>query len=195
MSTTNQRPLFCGDQPCGNCPYRTDAPLQLWALVEFENLLEKDRDLVGAVFRCHKNDGSVCKGWLMNQEQRERPSMALRVNLAKLRVPEAYLSGLNSPAPLFESIEAMIEANYPEFKMPLRPLTRMDVIEAQIDGELVRGQIMIPPMPDHPEKVEIGVVGPRGSSLRGKMIWITQQEITRNYGFIDTELVDFAEDS
>lgn len=184
MSTTNQRPLFCGDHPCSSCPYRVDAKRQLWAVEEFERLLEKDRDLLGAIYRCHKNDGSICRGWLINQRERNFPSVALQINLGTKDISDDYIDGLYSPAPLFETIEAMIQANYPEFSIPVRPLTRMDVIEALVEEKHVKAQILMPPMPAHPDELEIGILGPADSGLRGKVRRISPDVVIHNYGFI-----------
>ena len=125
---SDDKPLFRGKEPCSNCPYRTDAPLQHWDQVEFENLLTKDRTLIGAVFRCHKKDGSVCRGWLMNQRDRGCPSIALRLSLAKQKVSNEFLSQLSSPVSCYETIEDMIRANYPEMPIPLRELNQLDFV-------------------------------------------------------------------
>jgi hypothetical protein len=101
-------------QPCGNCPYRRDAPLQYWDVKEFGDLCNNDRDKVGKVYGCHKADGSVCRGWLLDQRKRDYPSLALRVTLSNNKVSPEYLSGLNSPSPLFYSISEMCSTNYPD---------------------------------------------------------------------------------
>ena len=41
------------------------------------------------------------------------PSMALRVAMLKNNIPEKYFKQLNSPAPLYKNVLAMIKANYP----------------------------------------------------------------------------------
>lgn len=107
---------FKCEQPCSNCPYRKDAPLRHWAVEEFLNLKEKEKDHFGAVFGCHKKNGSVCVGWLIKQDERNFPSIALRITLLKHKVDRGYLDKLNSPSPLFESVDEMIIANYPELK-------------------------------------------------------------------------------
>lgn len=106
--------LFGCKRPCGNCPYRTDSPLQHWDKYEFERLLEKSKDWMGATYMCHKKNGSICVGWLMKQDEDNHPSIALRIELLKHKITREYLDSLNSPAPLYNSIEEMIEANYPE---------------------------------------------------------------------------------
>jgi hypothetical protein len=106
--------FFKGTTPCKDCPYRKDAPLQKWDKAEFSDLLEKDMDFMGALYNCHKKDGSVCKGWLIDQDKRNFPSIMLRIKLSREGITREYLDKLNSNAPLYPSIRAMIKANYPE---------------------------------------------------------------------------------
>ena len=105
---------FSCTQPCNNCPYRKDAPLQLWDKFEFIKLKEKENDYMGAVYGCHKNNGSICVGWLMKQDENNFPSIALRMQLSKDNVTREYLDSLNSPSPLYKNVDAMIKANFPE---------------------------------------------------------------------------------
>lgn len=112
-----KKPYFSGTKPCKSCPYRKDAPLQLWDIVEFEMLLQKDKDIMGSTYLCHKKDGSCCKGWLINQEKRDLPSIALRMMLSKYNVKREYLDKLSSTVPMFESIEEMAITNYPEIEL------------------------------------------------------------------------------
>ena len=107
---------FCKISPCNNCPYRKDAPLQHWSKEEFINLLNTEKDFFGAVFGCHKKDGSVCVGWLMNQDKRGFPSLALRVSLTKNNVTKEYLENLKCKSPMYDSVEEMCYANFPELK-------------------------------------------------------------------------------
>jgi hypothetical protein len=113
MGTVDQ---FKCEQPCNNCPYRKDAPLRHWAVEEFINLIATEKSQFGAVFGCHKNNGSVCVGWLMKQDERYFPSIALRMSLSKHKITRDYLDKLNSPSPLFDTVEEMVKANYPEYK-------------------------------------------------------------------------------
>lgn len=105
---------FRRSRPCQNCPYRTDAPLQLWAVEEFENLVANEGAELGTFYNCHKNDGCVCVGWLMKQDQAGLPSIRLRMSLSRHKVPVAYLDGLNSPADLYPDVLSMCRANYPK---------------------------------------------------------------------------------
>jgi hypothetical protein len=101
-------------QPCSNCPYRMDAPLRLWDVSEYEKLLAMEKDQLGAIYGCHKNNGSICIGWLIKQDENRFPSIMLRISLSKNNITRKYLDALHSPSPLYESVEEMIEANYPE---------------------------------------------------------------------------------
>jgi hypothetical protein len=107
-------PKFHCTKPCSSCPYRTSSPLQLWDKQEFIDLLENDFSLLGKVYGCHKKNGSVCIGFLMDQDNRGFPSIALRLELSRHEVSREYLDKLKSPSPLYKSIEEMIKVNYPE---------------------------------------------------------------------------------
>lgn len=105
---------FTGKTPCNNCPYRKDAPLKHWSRDEFTKLLNTEKALMGSVFGCHKNNGTVCKGWLMDQDKRNFPSISLRLELARQKITREYLDSLHYKGPLFESARDMCTANYPE---------------------------------------------------------------------------------
>lgn len=109
-----QKTKFCKTTPCANCPYRKDAPLALWSVDEFKALLASDKDYIGKVYQCHKKDGNVCVGWLMNQEKRRLPSIALRLSLSKNNVTAEYLDQLHCNTPMFDTVEEMCRANFPE---------------------------------------------------------------------------------
>lgn len=99
-------------QPCNNCPYRKDAPLRYWSILEFAQLLKSEREQLGTVYGCHKKDDHVCVGWLMNQDERGFPSIALRVALMKHKVSREYLDSLSCPSEMFRTVGAMCKANY-----------------------------------------------------------------------------------
>lgn len=109
-----QKPFFSGTQPCANCPYRVDAKRQLWDKYEFAKLLEEDKKQFGGTYLCHKNNGSCCKGWLIDQDKRGFPNIALRMALSSKNITRVYLDKLKSRVPLFSSILEMCKANYPE---------------------------------------------------------------------------------
>ena len=105
---------FKGKSPCKDCPYRKDAPLQKWSSEEFADLIVKDKDETGSVYGCHKKNGTVCKGWLMDQDERRLPSIMLRLELSKQKVTREYLDNLTCSSERFHSIAEMASANYPE---------------------------------------------------------------------------------
>lgn len=113
MCEIGKTELFGCTKPCGNCPYRTDAPLKLWHKSEYEKLRKMENDQFGSIYMCHKQNGSICVGWLMKQDENYFPSIALRISLSKNNINREYLDKLKSPFPLYDSVESMIKANYP----------------------------------------------------------------------------------
>jgi hypothetical protein len=117
VKTKHAAPLkFDAREPCKSCPYRTDAPAELWSPVEFVNLLATDRTQMGTVYGCHKyrnrkDEAQVCVGWLLDQKRRNIPSIAFRLKLMSDPAAVACLNEASSRVPLFESIEDMCEAN------------------------------------------------------------------------------------
>lgn len=107
-------PDFFKKTPCNNCPYRKDAPLKLWHKSEYDKLLASENDLFGAIYGCHKKDGHTCIGWLMKQDENRFPSISLRIKLSKENVTREYLDALHCKSELYENVNAMVEANYPE---------------------------------------------------------------------------------
>jgi|SRR6478736_1532975 len=106
------KPFFSGTHPCKSCPYRKDAKLQFWSKFEFDKLLKEDKQQFGGLYKCHKNDGSCCKGWLINQDSRGLPNINLRMTLMKENVSRSYLDSLKCKVPMFETIEEMANTNY-----------------------------------------------------------------------------------
>jgi hypothetical protein len=117
MSSENkpvkQVAAFGCTKPCGNCPYRKDAPLQHWSVEEFKELKASEGSQFGKVYGCHKKNGSTCIGWLMKQDENYFPSIALRMTLSKEGVTREYLDRLSSPSELYDTVDDMIKANYP----------------------------------------------------------------------------------
>lgn len=108
--------LFDKREPCSSCPYRTDAPLELWSAEEFEGLLQSERDGMGTLYGCHefnkrRDQAQVCIGWLISQRERNVPSIALRLKLIQNPEACACIKEASSPVPLYESVEEMCEAN------------------------------------------------------------------------------------
>lgn len=109
--------------PCTKCPYRKDAPLELWSQEEFRNVLEQDRAMIGHVFGCHKHinrkrAGEVtplCAGWVLDQIKRDFPSISLRLLIAKSDNPQRSFDNLKTVSSvgldMYETIEEMCEAN------------------------------------------------------------------------------------
>lgn len=103
-------------EPCASCPYRIDAPLELWSPVEFEGLLASERSQLGKLYGCHefnkrRDEAQICIGWLLNQRERNIPSIVLRMKLITSAEARACTEEASSPVPLYESVEAMCEAN------------------------------------------------------------------------------------
>lgn len=109
-----KKKLFECKSPCRNCPYRRDAPVAHWAKEEFEKVIEAEKSELGKVFGCHKNNGSICVGFLMNQDTRGFPSIALRLALSKHAVDRNYLDELKCKSDMYDSIEEMCRANFSE---------------------------------------------------------------------------------
>lgn len=105
---------FKPTQPCGYCPYRKDAPLALWHKDHFADLLANDKLQFSPLYNCHKNNGTVCVGWLMNQDDRGFPNLNLRIKLSKENITREYLDSLHCKSERYESIEEMVQVNFPE---------------------------------------------------------------------------------
>lgn len=105
---------FCGTKPCNTCPYLRKTPLKYWDVYEFKNLLDEDKEQFGKTFGCHKKDDTVCRGWLINQESRGLPNINLRILLLKEKIDRKYLDQLVLDDTMYQSIEEMAKANFPE---------------------------------------------------------------------------------
>lgn len=106
---------FKSNTPCNNCPYRKDAPRQHWHKEEFKKLVANDHDWC-PVYGCHKGNGSVCVGWLMDQKARNFPSLPLRMLLMRLKISADWLDTLHSPSEMFSSIQEMVKSNFKRLK-------------------------------------------------------------------------------
>lgn len=104
---------FKRKSPCNDCPYRCDAPLSHWSKEEFDDLQREDTLQFGSTYGCHKNDGHVCVGWLMDQDKRNLPSISLRLVLSQSNVTRNYLDNLTCKSKMYTSIKEMVDANYP----------------------------------------------------------------------------------
>ncbi len=112
MSTLIECNQFSKKQPCQNCPYRKDAPLQLWHRSEFERLAQQEENPFGGIYQCHKKDGHVCVGWLIKQDENRFPNINLRLMMMQHKVDRTYLDQLSSPVPLYNTVQEMITSNY-----------------------------------------------------------------------------------
>jgi len=119
------KPYFSGKSPCKDCPYRTDAPLAKWDKTHFDDLLASEGDYMGKIYKCHKNNGSACKGWLMNQWAHGLPSIALRIEMIKQKPPSAYMASLSCKVKLYPNVQAMCDANFEIYKLQDRAVKRL----------------------------------------------------------------------
>jgi hypothetical protein len=105
-------------EPCASCPYRKDAPREMWHAEEFKKLLAADaNEFGGAMFGCHKfrnhpEQAQVCGGWLLDQKRRGCPSIQLRLVLIhKPEAVKALEEITDGGHRLYASIAAMCRAN------------------------------------------------------------------------------------
>ena len=103
-------------EPCKSCPYRRDAPLNLWSNEEFEDLLASERTQMGTTYGCHeygkrREQAQVCVGWLLNQRENNVPSMMLRLALMTNNAALACYNEASSPVEMYESVEEMCAEN------------------------------------------------------------------------------------
>ena len=107
---------FGMNKPCDNCPYRKDAPLAYWDKLEFEGLLKSaDDPMTESIYGCHKQNGCVCVGWLMFQDDNRLPSIPLRLKLSQDGITREYLDALSCGCERFGSVAEMCKANFPNF--------------------------------------------------------------------------------
>jgi len=105
-------------RPCKTCPYRKDVPVGVWDPVEFQNLLEQDARQFGRMFDCHGEiakqpaDRELCAGWLLDQQRRGLPSIALRMAVISDPAIRDQLERVDGEGiELYSSIERMCAAN------------------------------------------------------------------------------------
>lgn len=115
------RGKFDRRHPCGNCPFRQDAPLAYWHPTMYQmlaDLAKREEDVHAGVFGCHKDralppiERGMCVGWLLDQRARDTPSLSLRLALlrggaaAQSQYREAERSGET-----WSSIDELVEMN------------------------------------------------------------------------------------
>ena len=120
---------FNQTHPCKDCPYRKDAPLKHWHKDHFKEVLEgiqseKQGGLCGKAFGCHKNDGEVCRGFLMDQLKNNLPSIKLRLAISRGNVKSGYLDSVCSKVEMYKSAIDMVKANFPELLKKKRNATK-----------------------------------------------------------------------
>ena len=99
-------------RPCATCPYLRSSPPGIWDAVEFERLQQQDGQQFGAVFGCHANDDTLCRGWLADQKRRGAPCITLRLRLARDEPTREQFGAVDENDPdLYASIDEMVEAN------------------------------------------------------------------------------------
>lgn len=117
MSKKGRGPLkWDKREPCKSCPYRRDAPLNLWADAEFEDLLANERTQMGTTYGCPEyskrpDEAQVCVGWLLMQKQNNVPSISLRLVLMTNKQALACYNESLSPSEMYESVEEMCAEN------------------------------------------------------------------------------------
>jgi len=111
-------------KPCGNCPFRKEAPLAYWHPTMYQMLadIEQREHEFGraSVFGCHKDrqgpseTQEYCVGWLLNQRERGVPNLALRIGLMIGDDSEAATEQFNECEPdgeMYETVAELVESN------------------------------------------------------------------------------------
>lgn len=82
--------------------------------------MAQDQTQFGTTYGCHKNDGTFCRGWFINQRARGFPSIMLRIAMAKADISRKEMDAFAAPPgeEMFDSIEEMAEANFPGITLP-----------------------------------------------------------------------------
>ena len=113
-------------EPCGNCPFRKDAPLAYWHPSQYQMLADIERTEgdpdVRRIFACHKDrtkppeEREYCVGWLINQRDNGIPNLALRMALMFGPNTEALGKQLDESHPpegvdLYASVTELVRLN------------------------------------------------------------------------------------
>lgn len=115
--------------PCNECPWRKDVPVGRFSLTRFEEMRQTStqpdahdheamiRAAAGEqeLFGCHKGDPATgedlaCAGWLAVEGHQ---NLAVRLDVALGRLPAAVLQSDERWPELYESYDAMVEAQKP----------------------------------------------------------------------------------
>lgn len=92
-------------RPCETCPYRRDVPSGLWAATEYEKLPKYDvptEEHTEAVFMCHSDLESLCRGWVDCHLSRGNEFEPLSLRIFELRHGPLGWKG-PSDVPVFDS--------------------------------------------------------------------------------------------
>jgi hypothetical protein len=109
-------------KPCGQCPFRKDAPKGVWHEDHYEMLrgLCSNHDVMSSgsyrTFACHgtrnKKDNAVCAGWMLYQREHGVPSIGLRLTLAtRGKVAIDCLEEVASPTEIYYDIDELADDN------------------------------------------------------------------------------------
>lgn len=107
-------------RPCGNCPWRRDAPREFWDPSHFQAIAVQCRDDGISVMGCHKGGGRVCAGWL-GVVGYESIGARIQAMHGGPRPEDVDMSGLD----MFAGYEDMLEAN----RVPVPPRNAVRVYD------------------------------------------------------------------
>lgn len=96
--------------PCKSCPYRKRVNLGVWHKDHFEDLIKYENDLIGKVYECHQKDGSLCRGYLLDQRNRDYSCTALRIQARFNKGLFDYIESLQADEEMYDVFD-MVEAN------------------------------------------------------------------------------------
>lgn len=105
---------YCKKSPCRSCPYRKDVKLAHWSIEEYKDLIKNENSDLGAIYGCHKKDGKICTGWIMNQDKNRFPSILLRLSLSRNNITREFLDKLKCRVAMYNTTLEMAKANYPD---------------------------------------------------------------------------------
>jgi hypothetical protein len=131
LKTTSIRSRDGCKNPCKGCPYRKDSPLALWDKNEFDRLSEAEKTQMGSLYACHKNDGSLCRGWFITQREKGYPSLVLRIFMMQHNFSMDETEAICAPegVDLYPDVDAMREANFPGGICRNRPLSQKETMK------------------------------------------------------------------
>lgn len=107
-------------RPCGNCPFRKEAPIAHWDPREYLRL-ERIERLEGnpgqGGFACHKDrtkpyaDREMCIGWLLDQKRKGMPAIALRVILIDNPEAISQYEECEPDGEMYSSVSELVRTN------------------------------------------------------------------------------------